>query len=192
MVVAIKERCDLQFFISQKGREELLEDGVGNVLHLRTHADGLCSYIHGEDFSSPNPGRRSPRWFVEEYEEEEQEDDGDADGLGLDAPSESWGFETDEGNDQHAHCHPQCSDDEEKLSSKSIDGPDSIEGEEDSEGGVQSINESNSACVWEDLLVNLSGVGVQSPLASELLSDIQYECEQETLSHRAVLPESRI
>lgn len=54
--------------VIEESREELLHDGIGDVLRLRGHADSLRTHIHGEDFGGPNPSCRAPRWFVEESE----------------------------------------------------------------------------------------------------------------------------
>jgi len=40
--------------------EELVENDLRNILHLRAHPNGLGSNVHGEDFGSPNPSRSSP------------------------------------------------------------------------------------------------------------------------------------
>ena len=50
--------------VLQEGGKELLEDGVGDVLGLRGHTDGLSADVHGEDFGGPNPDGRSPGWLV--------------------------------------------------------------------------------------------------------------------------------
>lgn len=63
-------RGDLQAAVVEEGWEELLQDGVCDVLHLRTHAHGLRTYVHGEDLGRPNPDGGSPRWLIEEDEEE--------------------------------------------------------------------------------------------------------------------------
>jgi hypothetical protein len=44
--------------------EELLEDGVGDILGLRSHTNGLGANVHRENFGRPNPHRGTPRWFV--------------------------------------------------------------------------------------------------------------------------------
>jgi hypothetical protein len=44
--------------------EELLEDGVGDVLGLRSHTNGLGANVHGENLGRPNPHSGTPRWFV--------------------------------------------------------------------------------------------------------------------------------
>lgn len=50
--------------VVQESREELLHDGVGDVLGLRSHADGLRAHVHGEDFGGPDPDCCTPRWLV--------------------------------------------------------------------------------------------------------------------------------
>lgn len=55
--------------------EELLDDGVGDVLRLPGHADTLCADVEREDLGAPDPGDGAPRGLVEEDEEEEQEHD---------------------------------------------------------------------------------------------------------------------
>lgn len=66
----ISGKNDLQSTIRIKRREELVEDALGDVLHLRAHSHGLRSDVHGENLGSPNPSRGTPGWFVEENEEE--------------------------------------------------------------------------------------------------------------------------
>jgi hypothetical protein len=37
-----------------------LEDGVCDVLSLRSHTDSLSTNIHGKDFRCPNPNSGTP------------------------------------------------------------------------------------------------------------------------------------
>ena len=60
----------LQTFSGEECREELLENGVGNVLTLRCHTNSLGSDVGGEDFAGPHPGSGAPGWLVEETGEE--------------------------------------------------------------------------------------------------------------------------
>lgn len=46
--------------VVQEDREELLEDGVCDVLSLRSHTDSLSTNIHGKDFRCPNPNSGTP------------------------------------------------------------------------------------------------------------------------------------
>ena len=55
----------------QEGGEELLNNGVGNVLHLRAHADSLGAHVHGEHLGGPDPGSGAPGGLVKEDEEEQ-------------------------------------------------------------------------------------------------------------------------
>jgi hypothetical protein len=42
----------------------LLENGVGDVLSLRGHTDGLGTNVHREYLGRPNPHGCTPRGFV--------------------------------------------------------------------------------------------------------------------------------
>lgn len=61
--------------VLEEEREELLDDGVGDVLRLPGHADALGAHVEREDLGGPDPGDGAPRGLVEEDEEEEQEHD---------------------------------------------------------------------------------------------------------------------
>ena len=50
--------------VLQEGGEELLDDGVGDVLGLRGHAHGLGADVHTENLRGPDPHGSAPRWFV--------------------------------------------------------------------------------------------------------------------------------
>lgn len=65
-----EEEETLEALLGEEGGEELLEDGVGDVLALRCHADGLGSNVDGEDFAGPHPDTGAPRWLVEETRED--------------------------------------------------------------------------------------------------------------------------
>lgn len=51
---------DVQAAISIEGGEELVEDSLSYVLHLRAHAYGLRTDVHGENLGGPNPCRGAP------------------------------------------------------------------------------------------------------------------------------------
>lgn len=137
----------LQSTVIKEGGEELLEDGVGDVLHLRGHAESLSADIHGEDFCGPNPSGCSPCWLVEEDEEEEEEGNGDADregfrGIGdaFDCIVYCWGLGADDCDDQHARGHTASTDDEEEFAPEAVDSPGCVKREENSKGGVQGVD----------------------------------------------------
>ncbi len=45
----------VEALVFEEGGEELLEDRVGYVLHLRGHAHGLGAHVHREDLGGPDP-----------------------------------------------------------------------------------------------------------------------------------------
>lgn len=55
-----EEEETLESGLGKEGREELLEDGVGHILALRSHTNSLGSDIGGEDFTSPHPDTSTP------------------------------------------------------------------------------------------------------------------------------------
>ena len=63
-----KKEQTLQPSLLQEDREELLENCVGDVLHLRAHAHGLRSNVHREDLRGPDPGSRTPGRLIKEDE----------------------------------------------------------------------------------------------------------------------------
>ena len=127
---------DLQAAFGKENWEELVENQIGNILPLRAHSDGLCADVHGEDFSSPDPGSRTPGWLVEKDEEEEQECECYADRLILGEFLNTSRFVVDvfRANSysceyQHAHSHSQASDHEQEFPAISVNGPDSVQSE---------------------------------------------------------------
>lgn len=50
--------------VIEEGREELLDNGIGDVLCLRCHTDSLSANVHTENFSCPDPDGGSPRRFI--------------------------------------------------------------------------------------------------------------------------------
>lgn len=182
----------VEAFALEEGREELLEDGVGHVLHLRGHADGLGADVHAEDLGGPDPGGSAPGGLVEEDEEEQQGDDGDSHGLGLGAAGEGGGLHADEGDDQHAHAHAQRADDQERLAAEPVDGPDRVQREEDAARGVERVDQRDLGCGREDFLVDGGGVGVERPLTGELLADVEHEGEQEATPDGRIFPQGGV
>lgn len=81
-------------------------------------------------------------------------------------------------NYDHAESHSDGAYNEKEFSAVSIDRPCSIEGEEDGECGVHSINQENGVGAGENLLVNDGAVGVQGSLPGELLSGVQGEGDE--------------
>lgn len=172
----------------QEKREELVDDQVGDVLGLRSHADGLGTNVHGEDLSGPDPDGGTPGRLVEENEEEQQEHDRDGHGLGL----RGWGLSLDGCDDDHAESHTDTTDDEQEAATKAVDSPGRVEGEEDTEGGVESVDEGDGRRGLEDFLVDLGGVAVERALTSDLLTGVDDKSEHQTLADGAILPESRV
>jgi len=50
--------------VVEEDGEELLHDGVDDVLGLRAHADSLRTYVHGEDFRGIDPHGSTPGRLV--------------------------------------------------------------------------------------------------------------------------------
>ena len=63
-VDASKEIECVESIIVKEDGEELLENGVCDVLGLRCHSDGLGADIHREDLGCPNPYCCTPRRLV--------------------------------------------------------------------------------------------------------------------------------
>lgn len=59
-----KEVEGVEPIVVKEDGEELLEDGVGDVLGLRGHTDGLGANVHGENLGRPDPDGCTPRWLV--------------------------------------------------------------------------------------------------------------------------------
>lgn len=134
-----EEEEALEPLVVEEDGEELLEDGVADVLHLRAHADGLGAHVDREHLGRPDPRRRAPRRLVEEGEEEQREDDGDPDGLRL-GPVDIRRLEHDHGDDHHAYGHADGADDEEESSAVSVGRPGGVEGKDDAKGGVECVD----------------------------------------------------
>jgi len=152
---ASEEKEGVETTIVQESWEELLQDGVGYVLHLRAHTHSLCAHIHGKNFSGPNPYGGSPRWLVEEDKEEEKEYNGDGNWFRLATISGIRGTDSNSRNNDHANSHAQGTDNEQELAAEAIDSPDGVGSEEDSKGSVESVDQGDGACAFEDLLVDL-------------------------------------
>lgn len=177
----------------------MLEDDVGDVLALRHHADGLGADVHGENLRRPNPGRRTPGGLVEEDEQEKQECERNTDGLRLCLDlcatrcvvqlrsSNADGCEA-----QHTDGHTDATDNEEEFATEAVDGPDSVEREDDSAGAVDGVDEVDGAAVGVDALVDLRRVVVERALAGKLLAGVDDKGDPETLAHRGVLPECTV
>lgn len=187
-----EEEEALEALVGEEGGEELLENGVGDVLHLRAHADGLGADVDGEDLGGVHPRGRAPGRLVEEGEEEQQEDDGDADGLALGAVGGGGRLEADDGDDEHADGHAGGADDEEPAAAEAVGGPHGVEGEEDAAGGVEGVDEVDGVVRGPDLLVDGGGVAVEGALAGELLADVEDEGEVEALADGGVLEEGGV
>lgn len=178
--------------LGKEGREELLHNGIGDVLRLRSHADGLGADVHGEDLGGPDPGSGAPRRLVKEDEEEEEEDDGDGDGVRLGAAWEIRGFGANGGDGEHAGCHADCAGNEQETTAKAISCPSGVEGEEDTAGGVEGVDEGDGVGVGEDLFVDNGRVGIEGSLAGDLLAGVDDEGDHETLADGLVLPQGRV
>lgn len=150
----------LESSVLQEDWEELLENGIGDILHLGAHANSLRADIHGEDLRSPDPGCRAPGRFVEENEQEETEDNGYADRLALRA---SWpvGCEDTYQRD-HEHCngHANGADEEKPSSTKTVCGPDCIQSKDDAKCSIQSVDEIDGIGRRPHLFVDGCAVGV--------------------------------
>lgn len=167
--------------------EELLEDGVGDVLHLGAHADGLGADVHAEDLGRPHPDGGAPGRFVEEGEEEEEEDDGGAHGLRLGVAVTVGGRgEADDGDDEHAGCHADGADDEQPATAVAVRGPHGVEGEEDAKRGVERIDEVDGLGARPDVAVDGRGIAVERALPGELLTDVEETGEEDALPYRGV------
>jgi hypothetical protein len=167
----------------------LVHNKVGDVLRLRSHADRLGTDVHGEHLGGPDPDRSAPRRLVEEDEEEEQEDDRDGHGMRLGASGQSRSLRFHRCDDQHAKRHADAADDEEEAPAETVDGPGGVEREQDSEGGVESVDQGDGGGALEDFLVDLGGVAVERALAGDLLAGVDDKRKGKTLAHGRILPE---
>lgn len=91
--------------VLEEEREELLDDGVGDVLRLPGHADTLGAHVEREDLGAPDPGDGAPRGLVEEDEEEEEEHDGHSDWERFRAVGSGRGLRAHGCYDEHTACH---------------------------------------------------------------------------------------
>lgn len=176
-----EEEQTFQTFIGQENWKKLLENGIGHVLTLTAHSDGLRSHVCAEDFGSVDPGGGPPRWLVEEGEQEEENNDSNTDSFRFD-PIDSRGRQAYDGNEKHTESHTKSTDDEEEPTTVSIRDPHGIECEDDSKSGVQSVDQVDFFLAAPNLLVNGSRVGVERSLASQLLSNVDNTDENETLA----------
>lgn len=167
----------IKALICQEEREDLLQNGIRDILRLRRDGDGLVAHVHAEDLTCPNPGRGAPRRLEEEGEQEHQKNGRDADWPRLLAVGAAWRFRHDGGGRDHADCHADGADEQEEAAAVAVDDPGCVEREEDSEGAVESIDELDRGVVGEDVLVDDGAVVVQRALAGELLADVQEDCE---------------
>lgn len=185
-----EEEHALQALLLEEDGEELVEDGLGDVLRLRAHPHRLGAHVHGEDLGRPNPDRGAPAGLVEEDEEKEQEDDADADGLGLGVRARRC--EADDGDEHRAECHSNGTDDEQPATPKPIDGPNGVEGEEDAAGGIESVDEVDGLGGGPHFLVDGSRVGVQGSLAGKLLAHIKDNSKVQPLANGRILEKGTI
>lgn len=91
--------------VLEEEREELLDDGVGDVLRLPGHADALGAHVEREDLGAPDPGDGAPRGLVEEDEEEEEEHYGHSDWVRFGAVGSGGGLRAHGRYDEHTACH---------------------------------------------------------------------------------------
>lgn len=192
-----KGGTNLQTTLSQENREELVEYEIGHVLPLRTHADGLRTHIHGEDLGRPNPGRGSPRWLIEEDEQEEQERKRDANGLVFGEEMFGtictiWRGETGGCESEHADCHSDTSYDEEEFASVAVSGPNGVQGEENTTGAINCVDEIDGIGTFVNSLVDLTGVAIECSLTSKLLTAVDNESDPETFADGGISPEGLI
>ena len=103
-----------------------------------------------------------------------------------------WCFCFDGRDNDHAETHTDTTDNQKELSSEAINNPDSIQGEENSKGGVQCVDQSNLTVAGKHLLVDLGRVRVERALSGDLLAGIEDQSQTHTLAQRLVLPESRV
>lgn len=103
-----------------------------------------------------------------------------------------WCFCFDGRDNNHAETHTDTTDNQKELSSESINNPDGIQGEEDSKGGIQSVDQSNLTVTGENLLVDLGRVRVERALSGNLLASIEDQSQTHALAERLVLPESGV
>lgn len=175
---------DSQSLIGVKDREELLEDRVGNTVHLSGHADSGSSDVHGENLAGIGPGGATPSRLVEECEEEGEESDGDSDRVAL-VVGTGW-CETNDRDDHRAHGHTARSNEEQESAAVSVDSPHSIEGEENTKSSIQRVDEVDGVDVVVPFLVDGRGVTVERSLSTELLSNVDEEGEVRTLADTGV------
>jgi hypothetical protein len=69
-----------------------------------------------------------------------------------------WGLESNNGEANHANCHSRGANDEQDPSTEAVDCPSSIQGEENTEGSVESVDKCNLGSIRENALVDGSGV----------------------------------
>lgn len=167
-----EEEQAFQTRILEEDGKELLEDGVGDILHLRAHAHGLRADIHGEDLGGPNPGRRSPGRLVEEYEQEQAKYDGNTNWLALGAAWSIRGEEADKRDHEHGGGHAHGANEKEPSSSEAIGRPYGIEGEDDSKCGIEGVDEVDGVSVGPNLFVDGCAVGIEGALTSKLLANV--------------------
>lgn len=92
----------------------------------------------------------------------------------------------------HAASHATSSNNEKEFSAKAIHSPDGIQIEDDSEGGVEGIDQLNLGVVLEDTLVDGGSVRVEGSLAGELLACIDDQGKCETLTNGTILPQRSV
>lgn len=161
-----REKKDVR--VLQKLGKELLKDGVGHVLHLRAHANGLGAHVHGKDLGGPDPGGGAPAGLVKERKHEEQEDDGDADGLRLAPAVNVRRGEPHDGHGEHAQAHADGADDEQPAAPEAVGRPGGVEREDDAKRRVERVDQVDGGDVGPHLFVDGRAVAVERALAGEL------------------------
>lgn len=130
--------------------------------------------------------------FIKKNEEKEKKNNTDSDRPRFCTAGKRRGLSVDSGDRKHTSSHTEGTNDEEETTPKTVGSPCGIEGEDNTESGVQSVDESNRVGVCEDLLVYNGGVSDQRTLTSNLLSGIEDQSNEKTLANRLVLPKGGV
>jgi hypothetical protein len=103
-----------------------------------------------------------------------------------------WCFSFNSGDNDHAETHADTTDNQEELASEAINDPHRVQCENDTEGGVEGVDEGDRSGVGKHLLVDLRRVRVQGALSSDLLTGVDDERQSHTLAQGLVLPERTV